>query len=60
MNTFECKKFEPEEFKPKRFVKQVIEFDERTKRMIRAADLTRRHLPWLLKVLEPIAKRRGW
>ena len=44
----------------KRFVKQELEFDEQTKRIIRAAAWTREHFPWIVKILEPIAKRRGW
>lgn len=60
MNTFEYKKFEPKRFEPKRFVKQELEFDEQTKRIIRAADWTRKHFPWLVKILEPIAEKKGW
>lgn len=44
----------------KRFVKQELEFDDQTKRIIRAAAWTREHFPWLVKILEPIANRRGW
>ena len=44
----------------KRFVKQKLEFDEGTLRMIRAAAWTREHFPWLVKILAPIAKRMGW
>lgn len=43
----------------KRFVKQTLEFDEETLRMIRAAAWIREHFPWLIKILEPIAKRIG-
>lgn len=44
----------------KRFVKQTLEFDEETLRMIRAAAWAREHFPWLVKILNAIGKRLGW
>lgn len=35
----------------KRFVKQELEFDEETLRMIRAAVWMREHFPWLAKII---------
>lgn len=48
---FDPKKYEPETLELKRFVKQKLEFDEETLRMIQAAAWMREHFPWLVKII---------
>lgn len=53
--------YQQEPYTPhRRFVQVKLELDEETERAIRKLTKTRERFPWLVKILEPIAKWRGW